>query len=151
MIDRPSEKLKRLEAALARVPRSRRPETAVRARAELIVSHLANVDAAVLIANEHGCYVHANTTAARLTGYTRDELLELSVWDLTPVDSSQQGRQLWRDFISQGRQAGTYALRRKDGRVVDVRFVAVANVLPGVHVSLLVPLVDRHRRRRAVA
>jgi PAS domain S-box-containing protein len=151
LTDHSTARLQRLEAALARVPDSRRPETAVRSRAELIVSHLAKIKAAVLIANDHGRYVHANTAAARLTGYTRSELVELSVWDLTPVDSERRGRRLWHDFVSQGRQAGTYSLRRKDGRIVDARFVAVANVLPGVHVSLLVRIADRRSRQRASA
>jgi hypothetical protein len=36
--------------------------------------------------------------------------------------------------------AGRYALRRKDGSVVAAQYVAIANVLPSVHVSALVPV-----------
>jgi len=110
---------------------------AVRARAELILLHLAKSRVAVLIANDHGRYVHANAAAARLTGYTTDELIGLSVWDLTPSANQSDGR-LWELFVEKGRQEGEYALRRKDGHVVSAHFVALAHVLPGVHVSLLV-------------
>jgi PAS domain-containing protein len=77
-----AETLRQLEAALARIPQSRRPEMAVRARAELILFHLAESDVAVLIANEHGRYVHVNAAAARLTGYTTDELKTVTSADL---------------------------------------------------------------------
>ena len=133
-----AETLRQLEAALARIPQSRRPEMAGRARAELLLSHLAKSGVAVLIANEHGRYVHANAAAARLTGYTTDELTGLSVWDLTPSANQTDGRRLWDSFVETGRQEGEYALRHKDGHIVSARFVALAHVLPGVHVSLLV-------------
>jgi len=102
------------------------------------LSHLASSGVAVLIVNEHGRYVHANAAAARLTGYTRNELTGLSVWDLTPSANQTDGRRRWVLFVESGRQDGQYALRHKHGHIVSAQFVALAHVLPGVHVSLLV-------------
>jgi len=99
---------------------------------------LADVNAAVLVANNRGRYVHVNDKAVRLTGYTRDELLRLSVWDLTPMQGRVDSRRLWRDFLRHGRLCGEYQLRRKDGRTIIANYIAVTNVLPGIHVSLLV-------------
>ena len=136
----PAITLRALECALASVPNNNpRPETAVRARAEIVFSHLADVNAAVLVANNRARYVHVNDQAVRLTGYTRDELLRSSVWDLTPMQSRVDSRRLWREFLKRGRLSGDYRLRRKDGRTITATYIAVTNVLPGIHVSLLVP------------
>jgi len=135
----PATTLRALEYALATVPSNNpRPETAVRARAEIVFSHLADVNAAVLVANNRGRYVHVNDIAVRLTGYTRDELLRLSVWDLTPMQGRVDSRRLWREFLKHGRLSGEYRLRRKDGRTITANYIAVTNVLPGIHVSLVV-------------
>jgi len=53
---------------------------------------------------------------------------------------------------------GRYQIRRKDGAVISARYVAIANVLPGIHVSalstaaLIAELAARSRasRRRPV-
>jgi hypothetical protein len=72
-----------------------------------------------------------------LTGYSRGELLRMSVWDLTPTPVAAEGRRMWREFLDRGRMAGTYPLCRKNRRQVVADFRAWANILPGVHVSAL--------------
>jgi PAS domain S-box-containing protein len=106
---------------------------------------LSKIRAALLIANDRGRYLIVNAAAAKLTGYRRSELLQRSVWDLTPAIKQSVGRRLWRDFLVRGRMGGNYVLRQKNGRVVRARYAAIANVLPGIHVSLLV----RQRPTRA--
>jgi PAS domain S-box-containing protein len=92
---------------------------------------------ALLVANNSGRYVDANLLAARLTGFSRRELLTLSVWDLTPPTAAHEGRRLWQEFLRVGRMSGMYTIRRKDGRLVRAEFRAWANVLPGVHISAM--------------
>jgi len=72
------------------------------------------------------------------------------VWDLTPAVEQTHGRALWRAFLARQQMSGHYRLQKKDGRVVAVRYVALANVLPGLHVSALATaaLVRRFRVRR---
>ena len=103
-----------------------------------IASALASPDA-TLVADDQGRYVAANDAACRLLGYTREELLRLSVWDLTPDPHEVEGLILWKDFIELGVQAGVYWLARKDGSMVEVAYQARANVAPRRHVSRLVP------------
>jgi PAS domain S-box-containing protein len=126
-----------LERALSAIDRDGRPEAELRKRAETVREALAGLSAGVLIANDSGRYIDANRGAALLTGYTRAELLRMSVWDLTPRTHRGRGERLWRDFMSRGRMAGMYPIRRKDGRIVRPRYAAASNVLPGVHVSVL--------------
>jgi PAS domain S-box-containing protein len=121
-----------------------------RQRAATVMKHLSDIKAALLIANNRGRYIVANRAAARLTGYAGHELLQLSVWDLTPPVKQAVGRRLWRAFLVRGRMGGTYLLRRKDGQIVGARYAAIANVLPGIHVSLLSrPSRSARQTRRA--
>jgi PAS domain S-box-containing protein len=142
----PAGTIRQLQRALALLTTLAPPEDVVRERAETVLSHLAGIPIPILIANNGGHYVDVNTAAARLTGYTRAELLRMSVWDLTPSPRRALGLRLWRAFLERGRMTGRYELRRRDGTAVRARYFAVANVLPGVHVSALVPLARRISR-----
>lgn len=128
-----------LQQALAKVQRSaRRPEDDARARAHTVLEAVANLPFAVLIANNNGRFIMTNDAAVTLTGYTRAELLRMSVWDLTPSPNLSAGLTLWRQFlVEQPRMTGIYELRRKDGSHVRAKYIAVANVVPGLHLSAL--------------
>jgi PAS domain S-box-containing protein len=133
-----SRAIRRLRRALSEINRrSERHEHAQRARAQAVIDELASIPAAILVADDRGRYVDANRLATRLTGYSRDELLSMAVWDLTPSVRQGLGRRLWREFRERGRMGGVYRLRKKSGRVMSVRYLAIANVLQGVHVSAL--------------
>jgi len=156
----PTAAMQRLTRSLVRLTRAGRPEAVVRGRAEVLLAYLASVPVAILIANDQARYVDANQHAVRLTGYTRRELTTMTLADLTPPPRHPLSRRLWRDFLRRGQMSGAYRLCRKNGSVVNARYLAVANVLPGVHVSALVPApavhpstrggrtTHRHRRRR---
>jgi PAS domain S-box-containing protein len=94
---------------------------------------------ATLVADDKGRYVAVNDASCQLLGYTREELLQRSVWDLTPDPHEVEGLILWKEFIEIGVQAGVYWLARRDGSLVEVAYQARANVVPGRHVSRLVP------------
>jgi PAS domain S-box-containing protein len=126
------------------------PERVARNRASALLHRLAHVPVAMLVADNRGRYVDANAAAAVLTGYGHAELLRRSVWDLTPDAHRGRGQAMWRAFLARGRMAGWYPLRGKSGRIVKARYVAIANVLPGLHVSALATpaIVLRFERRR---
>jgi CheY-like chemotaxis protein len=92
---------------------------------------------AVMVADDAAHYVAAGGDTRELTGYGPDELAELSVWDLSPARSVAESRGLWRQFIEAGVQEGRYLLRRRNGEAVEAHYCAIANVAPGLHVSVL--------------
>ena len=104
-----------------------------------IAARLERFDAAVLLTDDDGRYIAANRRAAQLTGYDLSELCALTVADVTPVPYAADYRTLWRDFLDAGTQKGTYQLRRRDGSVVEVHYAAWANIVPGVHITVLTP------------
>ena|SRR5689334_22577319 len=144
----PRRSIRQLERALARLTTVAPPEDVVRERAHALLTHLAGVKLPILIANNRARYVDVNAAAAAATGYTRQELLRMHLWDLTPIPNRALGGRLWRAFLRRGRMTGRYALRRRDGSIVEADYLAVANVLPGVHVSAL--SVVKQRRSAAL-
>jgi PAS domain S-box-containing protein len=139
--------VRQLTQTLEKLTARGQPEDAVRARAEALLAYLADVPVAILVANNRARYVDANRHAVALTLYTRAQLMTMQLWDLTPTPNRALGQRLWRAFLRRGRMTGRYELRRKDGSVLPAHYLAIANVLPGVHVSVLVPLTAPRRRR----
>jgi PAS domain S-box-containing protein len=129
--------MRQLQRALAVLTTTAPPEAIVRKRAETVLAHLARVPVAVLIANNRARYVDVNRAATKLTGYSRAELLRMSLTDLTPEPRLSVGKRLWKAFLKRGRMSGAYRLRHKNGTIITTRYFAAANVLPGVHVSAL--------------
>jgi chemotaxis family two-component system response regulator PixH len=109
--------------------------------ADLLAASQARVDASValIIADDAGHYVAVNDRAAELTGYESDVLTTLSVADLTPEPQLPTGERLWSSFMSTGTQEGVYLLKRRDGLAIPMRYVAIANIAPGLHLSALSP------------
>jgi PAS domain S-box-containing protein len=126
-----------LRTALAQVDRSITDDRVQRRKAEALLAHLAAIPVAVLVADSRARYVDVNEGALLLTGNTRRELLDMSVWDLTVDANAAAGKAMWQTFLEAGELAGGYDVRRKDGRIVHTTFFAAAHVLPGLHVSAL--------------
>jgi PAS domain S-box-containing protein len=103
---------------------------------------------AILLANDAGEYVDANTAACALLCCNRDEILNLHVWDLPADDSVSHTREGWATFLKEGRMSGGYQLRARDGSLRDVEFRSVANVLPGLHLAILRDVTMENAIRR---
>jgi PAS domain S-box-containing protein len=106
----------------------------------VLQEQLETFSAAALAADNTGRYIAANRVAAALTGYSREELLRLTVRDLMPALRNDPHGERWHRFIHAGTQAGDYVLQRQDGSPVGVHYVGYASVAPGVHVLVLTPL-----------
>ncbi len=105
---------------------------------------------AILIADDEARYVDVNPAACELLGYSRDELLDLTVWDVTPAEERDQGRQLWKEYLAAGEMAGEYTVTRKDGTICHADSRAVANVHPGLHMSVIRDITERKRAEEEV-
>jgi PAS domain S-box-containing protein len=100
---------------------------------------------AMLLADDEARYVGANPAACELLGWDSDEIRQKSVWDVTPGPDRALGRSLWRSFLEAGKARGEYSILRRDGTVIDVEFRAVANIVPGLHLSILRDITERKR------
>ena len=53
-------------------------------------------------------------------------------------------------FVDTGTESGTFALRHRDGHVVQTEYRAVSNIQPGVHLSVLRDVTARYEMLRAL-
>lgn len=97
---------------------------------------------AMLIANDSRRYTDVNAAACRLLGAPRAWILKRRVDDFTPHEYRGEVARLWASFIAEGTQAGEYELLLADGSRRRVEYSATANILPGQHLSIFVPLVS---------
>lgn len=105
---------------------------------------------AILLMDDAGRYVDANPAACQLLGYTRDEIVRLTVSDLTPeVDRGMIPERINR-FLGAGTSYGEYTLLCKDATTREVEFRSVANILPGVHLGVLRDIAERRQAERTL-
>lgn len=96
----------------------------------------------MLLADNDRRYVEANEAAVALLGYSRDEILELRIDDLTPADIRDSIEEVWAGFLAEGSAAGTYPLLCADGSTLEVEYNATTYILPGLHLTIFLQPVD---------
>ncbi|HEX7476660.1 MAG TPA: ATP-binding protein [Polyangiales bacterium] len=97
---------------------------------------------AMLLVDDRGNYVDANPAACELFGLPRERLLgrnaaEFAVAQAGAIEPS------WESFRLAGRMEGQLRILRADGSPRDLDYRATANVLPGLHLSLLRDVTER--------
>jgi len=100
---------------------------------------------AIMIADNEGRLTDVNPTACRLTGYNREELLQQTILNLASSEFRVESQGLWREFMTRGSQFGQYGIICKDGATLTVEYSAVANFLPGLHLSVMRDISDRQQ------
>ena len=116
------------------------------ARLTAIFQHALN---AILLVSDDGRYVDANPAACSLLGYTHGELVGRQVAEVVVPDRTDMPT-AWARFRQAGVARGRVRLRCADGSVVEAQYNAVADVLPGVHLSVLSDVTEelRHQQRQ---
>ncbi len=103
---------------------------------------------AILLADGQARYVEVNPAACAMLGYSQEALLDLGVWDIMPETGKEEAQALWRDFIAAGQQQGEITVVHKDGRLIEADYRAVANIRPGLHLSVLRDITERKQAER---
>ncbi len=66
-------------------------------------------------------YISVNDSACELLGYSREELLSMRIDDIS-FPSGAHARPMYAQFVKDGAMRGIYALQRKSGEVIRIRF-----------------------------
>lgn len=98
----------------------------------------------ILLTDDSGRCVEANPAACRLLGYERAELIGHPTAELFATNERGWAEAAWREFLVSGRQTGECTLRRRDGSQVRADYNAIARILPGLHLSMLRDVTERH-------
>lgn len=104
---------------------------------------------AILVADDAGRWVEANRSAAELLGLPRASLIGRSLSEFV-VDTmgSADTAGASATFLENGEMRGEVRLRRADGHVREAELAAVANVSPGLHLSVLRDVTESRRYAR---
>jgi PAS domain-containing protein len=110
---------------------------AMRDLVRVAISQLHRCPLIILAADDNGRYIAANDAMCTLTGYSQDELLDMHIWDLSITRNVERDRRTWRHFLREGGFVGEYHLRRKADTPIKVPCIAVAHIIPGLHVATM--------------
>jgi PAS domain S-box-containing protein len=91
----------------------------------------------VLVVDDDRYYLDANLAACSLLGLSRDEIVGRRIDDFAAGEEAAALDEVWRQFIERGGLTGRWRMALPDGRTVDFAYGAVANVVPGRHVAIL--------------
>lgn len=100
---------------------------------------------AIFLADDAARYVEVNPAACELLGYPHKILIQMTLWELTPDINREAAQALWHRFIETGQQQGELTLVGRDKRLIEVEYHAVANIVPGLHLSVLRDVTERKR------
>ncbi|MGB3202516.1 MAG: PAS domain-containing protein, partial [Nodosilinea sp.] len=97
----------------------------------------------MLLVDDQGCYVEANSAACKLLSCVREQVLGRTLTDFCIMPPQVDLQQQWQVFLVQGHIDGTVTLRadQDEGRRVD--YVTTANFCPPFHLSILRDVTDR--------
>jgi PAS domain S-box-containing protein len=87
----------------------------------LLAEAIENAPFAVSLFDEHGNYVAVNAKVCELTGYSREELLEIGPFGLA-VRGHTFAKRTFEEALAGKRTHGTARIRRKDRTEVDISY-----------------------------
>ena len=105
---------------------------------------------AILLANNLGEFIDANAAASEMSGYSLEELRSMNLGDVVDNNSDMTHTDDWNTFIAQGKMEGTVALKTKNGELKVLDFRAVADILPGIHLSVLSDITDHFESEQLI-
>ena len=103
---------------------------------------------AMVLADDDGRYVNANPAACLLFGLPLGELLGKTLGDFAAPRSIFEAA--WAEFRAAGTSRGAFPLARPDGTRREAEFSATADVLPGLHLSVLRDVTERRQSEEAL-
>jgi DNA-binding CsgD family transcriptional regulator len=96
----------------------------------------------LLVDDERRC-VAAHSAACGLLGIEPQEVPWRRIDDFTPAEDRKRLDEQWAEFLASGAIEGWYYMPLPTGRVLPIEFSATANVLPGRHLSVVMPWPGR--------
>jgi len=119
---------------------------------QLALHSLEYANVAVFLADRDGKFIYVNKAACKLFGYSRDELLSKTVFDLTPEYSFKTWRESWRKLKKANKILRYSEARRKDGTTFPVE-VFIAYFECGkkkYHLAVVNDITDRKKAEESL-
>jgi PAS domain S-box-containing protein len=98
----------------------------------------------IFVADLEGRYTDVNDAGCRMLGFTREEILRMTIMDLIPDKDAERLRMAKGRLLEGGTEHGEWSLRRKDGTIVPVD--VSASILPDGRWQALVHDISSRKR-----
>ena len=105
---------------------------------------------AILILDDTLRFLDVNPASCELFGWTREEAIQHTFYELIPVELRKAAAELERRFFDQGHVEGEFTLRRLDGQRVVVSYRIQSGLEPGVHFAVLRDITAAKRNEEAL-
>lgn len=102
-----------------------------------------------LLFDDSGRIIDCNAAAAQMLGYSYPELLQINVGEVLS-GATKSTAEILEQFASAGGHCEELRVRGKDGRTVWVECEGMANIMPGVHLSVCRDLSARKAAEETV-
>jgi len=107
----------RLASAFENVAERKKAEEALRNSEQTLRSYIDNAPDGVMVVNREGRYVEVNKAACNITGYSKDELLNMSIYDMLAPESHQAGVDHFNSLVNNGCASSEMLYKTKDGQI----------------------------------
>jgi len=92
-------------------------EQALKESEEKYSSYIENAPYDVFVVDERGNYLESNKSASAITGYDREQLLNMNVRDVTAEESLDEAIQHFESLLKTGKMSAELKYRHKDGSI----------------------------------
>ncbi|MBN1409620.1 MAG: PAS domain S-box protein [Spirochaetales bacterium] len=89
----------------------------------------------ILLVNDEWEIVDANPAACELSGYSKDELLSIKIFDMILKERDEFIKD-FNELTVKGKIFGNYEVKKRDGTEIIISFVAVMDILKGLHLAV---------------
>ena len=109
-----------LEGSIIDITELKKAEFALALSEKTFRAYLESSPISVFVADNEGKYEYVNDSACKMLGYSREELLTMSVDKVVPKDDHQFDRPRFNKLKENGHFAEELRLRKKDNSIIDV-------------------------------
>lgn len=95
---------------------------------------------AMMLADDDRVYVDLNDAACRMLNARREDIIGKRIEDLTAPELREFAPAMFEEFLRMQSLSGDYTLIDLQGNEVRCSYSASANVVPGLHLSILIPV-----------
>ncbi|HHT17642.1 MAG TPA: PAS domain S-box protein [Papillibacter sp.] len=92
-------------------------ERALKLSEEKYSSYIENAPYAVFVLDENGNFLESNKAASLITGYDRDKILRMNIWDITAEEAMDETASHFKALLKTGKMSAELKYFHRDGHI----------------------------------